>query len=206
MRHRPILDIGCGTGGTLASSPRSGIGIDCSLSALRFCRGRGQRFVAQADAAHLPFADASFSCALMLDILYHRAVPDPTAVLREAHRAITPGGHIIVNVPAYDWLRSSHDEAIHTERRFTRPQLRALLTAAGFDVTRATYWNTLLFPAAAAVRVMRRRRRRDVSDLAGYRPGVGSEVASAVVGLEASVLRLADLPFGLSILAVARKI
>ena len=205
LRHLPILDIGCGTGGTLAGAPCAGAGIDRSLDALRLCLERGQRFVAQADAAHLPFADVSFSGALLLDVLYHRAVPDPVAVLREAHRVIAPGGHVIVNVPAYNWLRSSHDEAIHTERRFTRPQLRALMTAAGFQVIRATYWNTLLFPAAATIRLLRRNARRESSDLADSRPGWTSTVASAVFSCERTLLRVCDLPFGLSILAVGNK-
>ena len=206
LRHRRILDIGCGTGGTLAAAPCVGVGIDRSLDALRFCRERGQHFVAQAEAALLPFADASFSGALLLDVLYHRAVSDPGAVLREAHRVIAPGSYLIVNVPAYEWLRSSHDEAIHTERRFTRTQLRALLSSVGFHVSRATYWNTLLFPAIAAVRVMRRGTHREASDIADYRLGLASTLAGVLLRLESEILGAIDLPFGLSILAVARKL
>lgn len=200
----PLLDIGCGTGGTLASAPANGVGIDMSSEALRFCRGRGQFALASADASALPFRDASFAGALLLDVLYHRAVTDPAAVLREARRVLQPGGVLIVNVPAYDWLRSSHDTAIHTARRFTRFKLRTLLAYAGFRVERATYWNTLLFPAAATVRLLRKPASRHTSDLVDYRPGLAASVFSGVLALERTVLRGTTLPFGLSVIAVAR--
>jgi SAM-dependent methyltransferase len=201
----PLLDIGCGTGGTLAGAPCAAAGVDRSIEALGFCRARGQRALALAEAASLPFRDGTFSGALLLDVIYHRAVADPAAVLREARRVIAPGGHVIVNVPAYEWLRSTHDAAIHTQRRFTRTELKAMLEGAGFTLVRITYWNTLLFPAAALVRLARRRSARVGSDLADYRKGAGSAIAGAVLGLERSCLRAMDFRFGLSIFAVGRK-
>ncbi len=200
----PLLDIGCGTGGTLIGAPVSGVGADMSPEALRFCRERGQRQLARADASALPFRDASFAGALMLDVLYHRAVVDPAAALLEARRVLKPKGVLIVNVPAYNWLLSSHDAAIHTARRFTRSELRALLATAGFRVERITYWNTLLFPAAAAVRLLRKSAARDTSDLANYRPGAVTRLLEGALGIERSCLRAADLPFGLSVIAIVR--
>lgn len=200
----PLLDIGCGTGGTLAGAPRSGAGVDMSPEALRFCRERGQTLLARSDASTLPFRDAHFAGVLLLDVLYHRAVSDPAAVLREARRVLKPGGVLIVNVPAYEWLRSSHDTAIHTARRYTRPELNTLLTSSGFDVERVTYWNTLLFPAAAAVRLLRKVAGGQTSDLANYRPGFTASVLGRTLALERAVLRHTDLPFGLSVIAAAR--
>jgi len=202
----PLLDIGCGTGGTLEGATRPAVGIDMSGEALRFCRSRGQRALARADAAALPFAESSFAGAVMLDVLYHQAVTNPGRVLREARRVLKPGGRLIVNVPAYEWLRSSHDHAIHTARRFTRPQLHALFDSNGLAVERISYWNTFLFPAAAAVRLLRKSAAREESDLANYHHGLGAQVAGGVLDFERALMRRMALPFGLSVFAVGRRI
>ena len=201
----PVLDIGCGTGGTLAGAPCRAVGVDRSMEALRLCSVRNQRWNAQSDAAALPFADGRFSGALLLDVLYHRAVGDPVAVLREARRVIIPGGHILVNVPAYEWLRSSHDDAIHTGRRFSRPQLKRFFDAADFEAVRISYWNSILFPAAATVRLARRNSRRESSDLEGYRHGPGEVAAGTALAVERGLMRVVNLPFGLSLFAVVRR-
>lgn len=202
----PLLDIGCGTGGTLVGAPRPGIGVDMSPEALHFCRERDHTALARSDASALPFKEAHFSGALLLDVLYHRAVGDPTAVLLEARRVLKPGGVLIVNVPAYEWLRSSHDTAIHTARRFTRPELKALLVSAGFRVERTSYWNTLLFPAAATVRFLRKTTGRHTSDLANYRPGFAASLLGHTLAIERAALRGMDLPLGLSVIAAARRV
>ncbi len=200
-----VLDIGCGTGGTLAGAPVRGVGVDFSAEAVHFCRERGHRLLARANAANLPFAEGSFAGAVMLDVLYHRAVGDPVAVLREARRILKPGGVLIVNVPAYNWLQSSHDAAIHTARRFTRSEVRDCARAADFNVERISYWNTILFPAAAGVRLIRKSTHRTVSDLADYRPSVAAQIAGGLLAAERGILNLIDLPFGLSIFAVLRR-
>jgi len=201
----PLLDVGCGTGGTLAGAPREGFGIDFSPEALRLCRERGQTRLARADASALPYRDASFAGVLLLDVLYHRAVSDPVAVLRAARRVLKPGGAAIVNVPAYGWLRSSHDLAVHTARRFTRNELRAMIENAGLRDERITYWNTLLFPIAAAVRLARRSSAREDSDLAEYRRGVFSPLLDGVLSTERFILQAVPLPVGLSVIAVVRR-
>lgn len=202
-----LLDIGCGTGGNLAMLDRDveAAGIDCSRDALSYCSGRGLTRVAQADAHALPFPSCSFHGALMMDLLYHRGVPDKLAALAESKRVLKPGGILLVNVPAYQWLHSSHDEAIHTGHRFTRSDLLSLIESAGLESIRATYWNAALFPAIALLRLWRRYAPRPGSDLDGYKDGFAAKLLGGVLGLERGVLRHFNLPFGVSIFAVARK-
>lgn len=198
------LDVGCGTGGLLAGGEAIGFGVDRSSEALSLCRQRGLCKTALASADHLPFDAESFGFVTLIDVLYHRAVGDPGEVLGEVWRVLGPGGCVIVNVPAFEALRSSHDRAIHTVRRFRRPEVAELLRRGGFEVLRATYWNTLLFPVAAGLRLLRRGRRGGPSDVTV--PGAfENAVGRTALRLERAWLRLLDLPFGLSVFAVGRK-
>ncbi len=199
-----ILDIGCGTGANLAmiNEEAEATGIDYSEAALKRCRERGLTRLAQADAGSLPFASDAFDGVLMMDVLYHRDVSDVGGALSEAKRILRPGGVLLANVPAYQWLYSTHDKAIHTGHRFTRPELVSLLRSAGLEPIRATYWNSVLFPAIALLRLWRR---REGSDLAGYKENLRTRLLGGILALERAALRAGNLPFGLSIFAVARK-
>lgn len=202
-----VLDAGCGTGATLAAAcPRSGsFGVDISMEAVGYCRKRGLTRTAAASASALPFGDNAFDVVLSLDVIQHKDVSDPRVPLREACRVLTRGGVLFVNVPAYRWLYSSHDSAVSNVRRFTRGELASRFAEAGLATIEVTYWNALLFPAAALLRLWRKHRPPQGSDLT-HVPGPG---ASAALGFaltcERALLRLTPLPFGLSVFGVARK-
>jgi SAM-dependent methyltransferase len=93
----PCLDIGCGTGRnfeTIRTSGRSVVGVDYSADQLRVARTRTDGPLMVADAAVLPFADASFDTAMVLWI--STDVDDFGKVLREATRVLRPGGLLVV--------------------------------------------------------------------------------------------------------------
>ncbi len=212
------LDAGCGTG-MLLSALRihfEGFGIDYSGLALSLATKRGLRHLAQASVEAIPLADRSLDLIISADVLYHRGVSDDVAALREMARCLKPGGIVILNLPAFAWLRSEHDRAIHTARRYTRRDLEAKLRRAGFVPVRMRYWNWLLFPPLAAVRLLRRvagaaaraRRGAEVadaprSDLTRL-PGWINATLDGLLAVEAHLSGL-PVPAGLSLLAVARK-
>lgn len=202
-----LLDVGCGTGANLAALADrcEPAGIDAAPLAVAACRARGLPATLAASADRLPFTDGSFDVVLSCDVLVHRSLPDPLVPLREMARVLAPGGLAMLSLPAYRWLLSRHDEAYGQDKRFTRPQLRRLLVAAGFDVVAATYWNSLLLPAAAAARVWRRGGRgRDGSDLAVASGAGVSGVLDVVLAAERRLMRSAPLPLGLSVFVVGR--
>ncbi|MEK7794580.1 MAG: class I SAM-dependent methyltransferase, partial [Candidatus Hydrogenedentota bacterium] len=178
-------------------------GIDFAAEAIAESERRDLSRLARASCAALPFRDESFDTAIMMDVLYHKGVPDKVGALREARRVLKPGGSLYLNVPAYEWLRSSHDRAIHTDQRFTRGEIVRLLREAGLSPTFTTYWNTLLFPAAAAVRLMRKGRAGGESDLGG--DGGESRICAGMLWIERRLIRVAPMPFGLSVFGVARR-
>lgn len=207
-----FLDVGCGSGANLAAFATLGepVGADFAPAAVRLCRERGLPATAVASAARLPFPAASFDLVLSCDVLCHRSLADRDVPLAEMARVLRPGGVVMLNLPAFQVLHSPHDEAYGQDRRFTRPELAVLLRDAGLEVVASTYWNSLLFPAAAAARLWRRLRRGGSgggggSDLAtGAGSGLGP-VLDRVLAVERALLGVAPLPFGLSVFVVGRK-
>jgi SAM-dependent methyltransferase len=204
-----ILDAGSGTGAAMRYLSRFGqvTGIDVSPLALDFCRARGLERLSQASVTALPFAAARFDLVTSFDVLYHRAVGDYRAALREFHRVLRPGGRVLLRLPAYDRLRGRHDAVIHTARRFTAGGLSESLRESGFAVERITYANTVLFPVALGKRLLEPLLppgdpgRSDVTPNPPWLDGA----LSAVLGAEAVWLRRRDLPFGLTVVALGKK-
>lgn len=203
----PVVDVGCGTGGMAARLESAYVitGVDLAPEAVAFCRERGMTRVAQADAGQLPLAGEVAEGVLLLDVLYHAGVPDRAAVLREAYRIVRPGGIVVLNVPAYQWLYSSHDVAVHTAHRFTRGEINGLLREVGFEIVQSSYWNSLLLPAIVACRVGRKWLPERGSDLDPHTPDWVNRVLGGLLAFERQVMACCAWPAGLSILVVARR-
>ena len=204
-REKKILDVGCGTGSILKQlgNPEKNVGVDLAAEAISFCRERGLNNVQQADIYALPFSDASFDAVICSSVLYHKWVKDVSGAAREMHRVLRLGGLLLLNVPAFRFLHSAHDEAVMTARRFRKKEVQGLLVENGFAIRRLTYWTTLLFPLAIVART-----------LGGSKTGRDFEAAETsftlrffakIMALEIGVLKKTSLPFGVALFAVARK-
>lgn len=205
-----LLDAGCGTGKLLAACTRhQAVGIELAPEAFPFLRQRGLANLVRGTICRLPFPDDSFDAVVSLDVLYHIAAPGDLMALRELARVVRPGGQVLLNLPAYEFLRSRHDVAIHTQQRYTCRQVAALFRAAGLRIHRLSYRNTLLFPAAAAVRLVRRwlpsRGEPARSDLHLPPPWLNSLLTWPLLLENRLLQRGLRLPFGLSIFGVGVK-
>jgi SAM-dependent methyltransferase len=204
-----ILDAGCGTGGLAAAMSEFAAvtALDASCLALGFCRRRGLSRLVAGSVEALPFGDGVFDAVTSLDVLYHAAVTDDEHAMRELGRVLRRDGVLVVNLPAYDWLRGSHDAVIQTARRYTLSRVRSMMEGAALRVVWASHWNALLLPLAVAVRMRHRlggRRRPDRSDVGPVHPALNRALL-AVLGAERRFLHLGGLPIGLSVLAVGRR-
>lgn len=208
--HARILDAGCGTGGMAAQLLPLGdvTAADVSPVALRFASRRqvdGKPCFACASVEALPFDSAAFDLVVSLDVLCHGAVQDQSAALAEMSRVLSPGGHLVLNLPAYPGLLSAHDRAVLNTRRYLRTQVVQLLSGAGLGVISMGYWNSLLFPVVAALRLLRRRPGEgETSDLTPPREWL-NRLLKSVISVERSASRVLAPPFGLSIFAIAQK-
>ena len=165
--------------------------------------------MAQASVAAVPFPSAAFDIVTSFDVLY--CLPDAIEreAVREMWRVLKPGGSAIINVAAMEILRGNHSVLSAELRRYSRASLRALLERAGFRVERMTYTNAALFPVMLAVRGVQR--------LMGLAPESEAEgeitvpprpvnaTLSALLAVEAGVVRAVPMPFGSSLLCLARK-
>ena len=209
-----VLDAGCGTGGNLASMRRAlGVqpfGFDYSPEAGKFWENRQLRRCAVASINEIPYASNTFDAVVSIDVLESDAVDERKAV-SELIRVTRPGGLLLLVVPAYRWLLTEeHHRAVHASRRYTRPQVVALLRGSAVQVLRATHFFTLLFPAIAAYRLALQRLSPpsgdDVprSELKPLPTPINAGFAG-IMRIERALLRGVNLPFGSSILVLGRK-
>ena len=205
-RRLLLLDAGCGTGFNLVALARFGptLGIDLSEEAISFCRERGVRAV-RGSVLRLPFRAEAFDAVTSFDVIYHDWVGDDRAAVAEMARVLSPGGALLVRVPALELLRGAHDAEVLTRRRYTLGELRALVAGCGLRVQRSTYCNSLLFPLLLARRTLDRLLGRHGSDV-GFLPPPLEGLFRRVMELEAFCVRHGlRFPLGASAVVLATK-
>jgi trans-aconitate methyltransferase len=205
---RRILDVGCGTGGMFPLLSRFGEvqGAESSADA----RARAQRRFpgVRVSACELPSAlpEGQWDLVTAFDVIEH--VDEAVQSLRTMRSRLQPDGQLVVTVPAFELLWSHHDEVNQHKRRYTRRVLEGQLAEAGFAVTFASYFNSLLFPAVAGVRVLQRllpARAVEADAQGDLTPTFGplNFALTALFGAEAKLLPRLRLPAGVSLVAVA---
>jgi ubiquinone/menaquinone biosynthesis C-methylase UbiE len=203
-----LLDVGCGTGANLKAFDKSfeRVGIDMSRAALGFCQQRGLDSLVQAKIEHSGMEHDTFDIVTALDMLEH--VDDDMVALRELWRVSKPGGFLLITVPAFGFLWSEHDEALHHRRRYTVAELESKLASAGFCVTRISYFLATLFLPILIARTIQNITKKRVEPQATHviLPVWLNSLIVRVLDLERRLLQWTwRLPFGVSIVALAQK-
>jgi len=205
-----ILDAGCGTGGNLKllRKFREGVGLDYSPKALEFCRKRGLKCLCRGSVEEFPFKPETFDLILCMDVLCHRTVASKLDVIKKMKELLKPGGYLLLNLPAHDFLRSEHDRAVHTDKRFSMEETRAKLREAALKMVRIIYFNTFLFPFLAVSRKLGKSKTKGEEIVKSDFKRLPTPINKAfffLLKFEASYIKYFNLPFGLSIMALARK-
>jgi SAM-dependent methyltransferase len=204
-----ILDAGCGTGAIAQRLQQFGqvSAIDLSSLALQFSKRRDlDGNLGQASVTALPLVADTFDLVVSMDVIC--SVPDDGQALAEFYRVLKPGGILMMNLPALEWLKGQHDLAVNIVHRYTPRRLNTQLTKQGFEIEKMSFANSLLFPLVAPYRLATNwfptdndGPRSDV--FLPFRP-INSTLAW-VMQLESRLIPHFDVPIGMSLFVVARK-
>lgn len=201
-----ILDVGCGTGKNIEAFRVLGSteGIDISPDAVAYCKKRGMKAVHVGDATDTTYPNHLFDVVVLFDILEHA---DDHTILKEMYRLLKPGGLIVITVPAYAWLWSRWDEVLHHKRRYSASSLRHLLVYHRFKELKLSYmFSFLVFPALCIrfIKQLLYGKHHYPSDFVLSTPGINT-LLFFICQLELGILKCCSIPFGTSVLAIAKK-
>jgi len=203
-----ILDLGCGTGGLMRKLSKTlpaafMVGSDLVLECCRRTHLKAGISTVQSNANQMTFGANKFDAIIAADLIYHSNI-DQKKALHEIKYALKSDGIAIINVPAYQWLSSTHDIHVEGARRYTISELKKLLIQNGFEVIFITYWNTFLFPFMVFSRIILGRFRAQ-SDLQKL-PAFIDWLFDKILRLESQFFyRGYCFPFGGSVFTVIRK-
>ena len=198
-----ILEIGCGTGHNLPMLTQFGTvdAIEIDPAARDIASKRLGKPVSDAPLPALPGIErGAYDMIAVLDVVEH--IEDDVAALEAMKECLKPGGKILIAVPAHQWMWSAHDTVNHHHRRYSKTSLKAAIDAAGLTPKKLGYFNSLLFPLAAAARVAGRITGRDDSDDSPPAKPL-NKLFEAVFRLERHLVGRVPMTPGVSILTLA---
>jgi SAM-dependent methyltransferase len=203
-RHAKILEAGCGPGGNLPMLDK--FGNVCALEpyapAADIARSRGNWLIKSGGLPSGIDYDGPFELIAAFDVIEH--VEQDVEALAALRTRLGPNGRLLMTVPACPWLWSAHDEHNHHFRRYTRAHLATCLRNAGYEIERISYFNSLLFPLIAGVRLLQKalnvKSRAEEST-----PGLlVNGILGMIFSAEKYLLSVMNMPIGVSLFAIAR--
>ncbi len=206
-----LLNVGSGTGGTVAMLERFGrvTNVDVAEEAIAFSAQQGIAVQKIEVDQPLPFTDGAYDGVIALDVLEH--IEHDQVSLADWYRVLRPGGIVILTVPAYPWLWSEHDEGLHHFRRYTLSELHRKFNYAGFVVRKRSYVITfsflliVLYRFVHSLRPSSREVMHHASDSYVRLPNWLNKIFILLLKLESRLLGVMNFPFGTSILMVGQK-
>jgi len=204
---KKLLDLGCGTGGMLShvQSRFEGLaatGMDYYALALDFARQRTICPLVRGDVKKIPFNKETFDFIVCLDVLYtQEAYPGFQKTLGDIYELLRENGIFILQLPAFEFLKSQHDLNCHGMHRFTANEIRECLHQAGFRRYKIYYRYNLLFGFAWFIRKILQREENESHVIA---PGpLINFLLHSYFTFESWLNKKVPVPFGLSVFAVA---
>lgn len=201
-----ILEIGCGNGVVRdqfeQKYQRPVHGCDLNLPALKLARrGMGELYFYNIHDRR-PEWKGYFDTILILDTLEH--IEDTRSFLESARYHLKPGGQLVINVPAMQWLYGVYDRIAGHVKRYNLRQLQSELNEAGFDVRSHHYWGFTVLPILGVRRFILPLISRDRVIERGFQPQsrLAEWTLRTLMKLERTLAKWP--PIGASLAAVAK--
>lgn len=206
-----FLEIGCGTGFVLSGItkvyPNAYLqGSELFIKGLDFAANRLPSVnLMQMDARHIPFV-SEFDSVGAFDVLEH--IEEDRQVLSQIHKALNPGGILILTVPQHNWLWSPVDDYACHVRRYSARELHDKLKDTGFEILRSSSFVTSLLPAMLISRFIQKLKAKDSNPSAGLNISSWLNwIFEKILNAEIHLIRCGiNYPLGGSRLVVARKL
>jgi SAM-dependent methyltransferase len=164
-----MFDAGCGTGRMMEIIGKYGTisGIDYSPDAIGFAKKRGLKNIEIGDLNDYNTGKDVYDVIVCLDVLYHTGIQNDLAVIEKLRQALKEDGILILNLPAFDYLKRPHDVVVHTKKRYRKNILVKDLKKIGFTEIRSSYRMPHLYFIVLISKLLRRKSntRESESDL-----------------------------------------
>jgi ubiquinone/menaquinone biosynthesis C-methylase UbiE len=206
-KDNSLLNIGCGTGGTIGVLERFGTvdNVDISDDAIKYMKKHGYDRLTKVDGIELPFKDKRYDILGAFDVLEH--IDDHIAALKEWRRVLKDDGAIVLTVPAYQWLWSDHDVSLHHKRRYTIKRLSEAAKQADLKIDRKSYAIVFSLPLVVTFRFLNKVSGRKTGAETSYVdvPDWVNSLFAKFLGIEANMHKIMSFPAGTSVVAILRK-
>lgn len=201
LYNATILEIGAGTGGNIPLLQQFGQVdvLEPSPIARKYLAGHEKvKLIDGGLPEGLP-KDKQYDLIALFDVLEH--IKEDRLSLKCLHQQLKPGGKLVLTVPAYQCLFGPHDQNHYHFRRYSAHVLQNRLAFAHFKTDRISYFNCLLSPLIALATLLEKRRGKAVAR--DKKPSrIVNTILRGIFSFEALLLKLGNLPFGISILAI----
>ena len=211
-KESEILEVGCGTGGNIELLTKFGnvSAFEMNEYALRTSKKIAKKINFSIELSpgycpdNIPFKEKKFDFICMLDVLEHIEEDDTT--ISNLKNKLNENGHILITVPAYNWLWSKHDEINHHKRRYSKGSIKKLIQSKNMKLIKLSYFNSFLFPIAAAVRLLDLEKNIDEREI--NKNSVNNRIfnwlLTKIFSFERHLIKFFSFPFGLSIILILK--
>jgi SAM-dependent methyltransferase len=209
-----IVEIGAGTGsvcGHLAQNGIEVVAVEPLRAGAESIQKKGIRTIC-GRLESVNFPTESIEVFGVFDVLEH--IENPNHLLNEMYRTLKPGGYLLVTVPCGQWLWGEMDKSLGHFRRYSRNQINDVVNRSGFETVESRYlFLTLVAPAllfrAIPYRLGMKKSRNNVLRTVkraqkSNRPV--NTIMDTLLRAESNIDRFMNLPYGLTVFSVYKKI